>query len=231
MSHTGAVDCCKVCRNIYSKQWRESHPESYARSKALYLKDPKQIENRKQYRLSHKYEQSLRSKAWKENNSERYLKTRRDAYHRNKEKRAAAALAYNERHREDRAANARNYSYLHRAERNAKLRARRLSDPMFRLSRCLRNRIWKALKAKAWEPWSKTAQLIGADYVTVSAWLTDKFTPGMSWGNHGAWHIDHVIPLSSAKTPAEISRLMHYTNLQPLWAAENMGKGGRILER
>ena len=52
----------------------------------------------------------------------------------------------------------------------------------------------------------------------------------MSWENHGihGWHIDHIIPLSSGKTEDEILELFHYTNLQPLWAVDNLKKGGKL---
>ena len=51
----------------------------------------------------------------------------------------------------------------------------------------------------------------------------------MNWDNHGEWHIDHKIPLSSAKTEKELIGLCHYTNLQPLWALDNLKKGNKIL--
>jgi hypothetical protein len=46
----------------------------------------------------------------------------------------------------------------------------------------------------------------------------------MNWNNHGKWHIDHMIPISSAKNEEEVLKLNHYTNLQPLWAKENLIK-------
>jgi hypothetical protein len=53
----------------------------------------------------------------------------------------------------------------------------------------------------------------------------------MNWENYGqfGWHVDHIIPLSSAKTEEEIYKLSHYTNLQPLWAQDNLKKGNKIL--
>jgi hypothetical protein len=49
----------------------------------------------------------------------------------------------------------------------------------------------------------------------------------MTWDNQGKWHIDHIIPLSSGNTEEEIIKLCHYTNLQPLWAIDNMKKGSK----
>ena len=53
----------------------------------------------------------------------------------------------------------------------------------------------------------------------------------MTWKNHTptGWHIDHHTPLASTKTYEDIVRLMHYTNLQPLWSKENIRKGNKIL--
>lgn len=51
----------------------------------------------------------------------------------------------------------------------------------------------------------------------------------MTWNNYGKWHIDHIIPISSAKTEEEVIKLNHYTNLQPLWAKDNLKKGNKII--
>lgn len=51
----------------------------------------------------------------------------------------------------------------------------------------------------------------------------------MNWENYGEWHLDHIIPISYAKTIEDIYKLNHYTNLQPLWASENLSKGNRYI--
>ena len=58
--------------------------------------------------------------------------------------------------------------------------------------------------------------------------LESQFIDGMGWDNRVEWHIDHIIPLSSAKTEDELYRLCHYTNLQPLWAEDNLKKGNKF---
>jgi hypothetical protein len=59
-----------------------------------------------------------------------------------------------------------------------------------------------------------------------------KFKPGMSWDNHGKWHLDHIRPLSSfdLTNREQFLRAAHYTNYQPLWARENMAKGDKVPE-
>jgi hypothetical protein len=51
----------------------------------------------------------------------------------------------------------------------------------------------------------------------------------MNWNNRGlyngtenyGWDLDHIIPLSSAKTEGEVIKLNHYTNIQPLCSYVN----------
>jgi hypothetical protein len=73
--------------------------------------------------------------------------------------------------------------------------------------------------------------IIGCSPEFLKEYLENQFAEGMSWDNHGqySWHIDHIIPLSSAKTDEEIYKLCHYTNLQPLWAEDNLRKSNKIL--
>jgi DNA/RNA endonuclease G (NUC1) len=55
----------------------------------------------------------------------------------------------------------------------------------------------------------------------------------MNWENYGknGWHIDHIIPCASfdLTDPKQQKNCFHYTNLQPLWAADNIRKSDKIL--
>jgi hypothetical protein len=75
----------------------------------------------------------------------------------------------------------------------------------------------------------KTFDIIGCSQEFLKKHLEIQFIEGMSWENQGKWHIDHKIPLSSAKTEEEVYKLCHYTNLQPLWAEDNLKKGSKII--
>jgi len=95
-----------------------------------------------------------------------------------------------------------------------------------RLSCTIRSRIRSALKSKSPKS-NKTRQLIGCDINYLKDWLQGRFKKGMTWGNYGEWHIDHIKPCAAfnlTKTE-EQKRCFHFTNLQPLWKIENLRKG------
>ena len=109
---------------------------------------------------------------------------------------------------------------------NKTLCERKKNDPIFKLKTLYRSKIHKILKTKK----EKTFDLIGCSPIELKSHLENKFTGEMSWENHGqfGWHIDHIIPLSSAKNDEELKKLCHYTNLQPLWWWENLEKRDKI---
>jgi hypothetical protein len=73
--------------------------------------------------------------------------------------------------------------------------------------------------------------MIGCTPQFLKEHLEKQFKDGMNWENYGlyGWHIDHIIPLSSAEDEDGVYKLCHYTNLQPLWAKENLSKGSKII--
>ena len=102
-------------------------------------------------------------------------------------------------------------------------------DPIFRLKKTLRARVYNFLKSKDIIKNNKTFDIVGCTPEFLKEHLETQFKNGMSWENRSEWHIDHIIPLSSAKTEEEVYQLCHYTNLQPLWAEDNLRKSNKIL--
>jgi hypothetical protein len=100
------------------------------------------------------------------------------------------------------------------------------NDPIFRLINSCRSAVNRYLKNKK----DNTMDIIGCSPEFLKEHLEKQFKDGMSWDNHTkyGWHIDHIIPLSSAKTEEEIYELCYYTNLQPLWAVDNLRKKNYI---
>lgn len=105
---------------------------------------------------------------------------------------------------------------------------RKKIDPLFKLKMKLRTKTYQAFKKNFWIKKSSNVDMLGCSFEQAKSHLEDKFYGGMSWENHGEWHIDHIIPLCSAKNTDELEKLFHYTNLQPLWAKDNLHKAGKL---
>jgi hypothetical protein len=106
---------------------------------------------------------------------------------------------------------------------------RKKNDEVFKLLTGMRSRIWKYTKLLNITKKNTTFEIVGCSPQHLKEYLEKQFVPGMSWENRTEWNIDHIIPLSSAKTEEELYKLCHYTNLQPLWAEENLKKSNKIL--
>ena len=104
-------------------------------------------------------------------------------------------------------------------------------NPIYRIISNVRERTKDYLNYKTYNQNSHISDVIGCSPKFLIEYLEQKFKDGMSWDNYGfyGWHIDHKIPLSSAKTEEEVYKLCHYTNLQPLWAEDNLKKGSKII--
>jgi hypothetical protein len=111
------------------------------------------------------------------------------------------------------------------------IKNRRLNDPIFKLIHNVRCRLNQYLKTTGIIKNKRTFDIVGCSPPELKDYLEKKFTEGMSWDRIGKEiHIDHIIPLSSVKTEKEIYKLCHYTNLQPLWAEDNLKKSNKILK-
>lgn len=116
-----------------------------------------------------------------------------------------------------------------KAKKNAKRRERRKSDLCYRISERLRGRIKNLLGRNKPEASSRS---LGCTAKQLLAHLEGLLEPGMSWDNYGfyGWHIDHIIPLSAFDLTDlyQYRKACHYTNLQPMWAKQNLQKGSKI---
>ncbi len=76
----------------------------------------------------------------------------------------------------------------------------------------------------------KYYELIGCTSIELTRHLESLFKPGMTWENYGDWHVDHKTPCRAFDLSVKEERLkcFHYTNLQPLWAAENLAKSDSL---
>lgn len=126
---------------------------------------------------------------------------------------------------------------LHNAKPEVKQRTRERAklrygkDPLYKLVQCYRSRTYKALKNIGFtKAYNRTVDMLGCGWEQLRSHLEDQFDEGMTWDNYGSgWHVDHITPIGSTKSSDGVLKLCHYTNLQPLWAKDNLQKSNKIL--
>ena len=121
------------------------------------------------------------------------------------------------------------YRKNYKPRKREQRKERRNTDPIFNLTNRMRGRLRKYLIILNISKKNKTFEIVGCSPQFLKEHLEKKFVDGMNLENRSEWHIDHKIPLSSAKTEEELYKLCHYTNLQPLWAEENLKKSNKII--
>jgi hypothetical protein len=115
--------------------------------------------------------------------------------------------------------------YKVREYQNEFNRKKRKEFPEYRLKQNVRARVSQYFKVNKLAKLNKTFDMIGISPSELKEYIENMFKDDMSWDNYGKWHVDHIIPLASAKKEIDVIKLCHYTNLQPLWAEENWAKG------
>jgi hypothetical protein len=202
----GRFAVCKECRKkIAHTKWLNNENNIQEKQKK-YLENNKEqrIESQKKYRENNKKKLSFSNKIYYKNNKQRESQRVMDYYYKNKD-------------------------YI--LERNMNYNKKKLNeDGFFRLKFYIRNRIRNFLMIKNITKKNKTFEVVGCTPKFLKEHIEKQFTEGMSWELMGKHiHIDHIIPLSSAKTEEEIYKLCHYSNLQPLWAKDNLKKSYKII--
>ena len=105
------------------------------------------------------------------------------------------------------------------------------NDELFRVMLQMTTKIRKGVLRAARFNSTKIIEHLGCSYKQLREHIERQFSDGMSWENRSRWHIDHITPMSSAKTVEEIYPLFHWTNLRPLWAHDNLSKWAKIPNR
>lgn len=145
-------------------------------------------------------------------------------YRENRDDRRAAMRTYNHRRRSDES-----YRKQDNARIQARKTARERSDPAYRALQSCRRRLYELATQRGFKK-ERTSALLGCSAQHLRNWLEAQFSPGMSWDNHGKWHIDHKRPCASFdfSQPENIRACFHFTNLQPLWAHDNLCKSKKF---
>lgn len=110
-------------------------------------------------------------------------------------------------------------------------RTKKRDDPLYILGHRARRNLRKALASCGTHKTHTTSATLGCSWAYFRDYITELFLPGMSWNNRDQWHLDHIVPQALAKTEQDVRDLNHYTNLRPLWAADNLIKGDSLPPR
>jgi hypothetical protein len=133
---------------------------------------------------------------------------------------------YEQKHHQARSEYRKKYRLENKNKINNYFRIRRKTDIKFRICDALRSGFYKAIKFSLTKKSDHTMNIIGCTINELKIHIESKFQNGMSWDNYGKWHMDHIKPCAAfdLSNPEEQKKCFHYTNLQPLWAKDNMHK-------
>lgn len=206
---------CKSCE----KEYRQNNKDNIKKYLKEYYKSNKEYisKKKKEYEKINKEIISKKKKLYREANKEIIANYRKA----NKEKYSKYNKKYRKKYYKD------NKEKISEYFKNW-LKQKKQTDPLFKLKTNLRTRTYSAFKNKGYSKNTKTHKMLGVDWNIAKQHIERQFTKGMNWSNHGEWHIDHIIPLASANTEQRLKELCHYSNLQPMWASENISKSDKI---
>ena len=209
------------------------------------------LEKGKEYYKNNKDYINKRNKKWAENNKEKVLKYQKEYRKNNAERISIVCKEYRNKHKERKKEIDRKYYEEHKnnidfilkkkekqkeySEKNRnKIRERNKKryneDNIYRLKQQIRHLINQSFNRKGHKKGTKTEKIIGCCYNELMEHLLQTFKNnyGYEWDKKEPVHIDHIIPLATAKTEEEVIKLCHYTNLQLLKAKDNMKKHTKL---
>jgi len=211
---SGLCSQCKDCRKKYNDNNKEKRQKYYEENKELISLKNKiyrcsNKEKLDKYYQKHKKRHNEYSKRWYHSHKESQSKYNKEWREKNKDRHHANYIKWKNK----------NQKYL------KKYRRKRRKQPTVKLIDNVRRRINSMIKNKS----KHSIDYLGIDIKSYKKYLENLFQKGMTWKNYGVkgWHIDHIIPLSSAKNEKELIKLFHYSNTRPLWAKDNLIKSNR----
>lgn len=215
------VAACKDCARIAGIKYREENKDAVRDRKAAYFQSKKEI-------------LVAKGREWRLANPEKQRKYEEEYRAQNREVIRARGVEYFAANKEVHTERVRSYRSRNPdkvAQFNATSYANRSSSPKYRVEAAIRTAVNRTIRLGAKE--SRTFELLGYSSSDLMSHLEKQFLPGMTWENYGDWHIDHEIPLVAHEyetaDDADFKRAWALSNLQPLWAIDNIKKGGRIL--
>lgn len=200
--------------------WRKENKERLNRKSIEWNKNNK--ERLKEYRIGNKEKILKISKQWQKENKERAREIHKQYRERNKEKINKATRLYIKENRE---------KYL---QTRKLYRERKKEDPLYMMTERIRSLIGQSFK-RGKNKMSKnlhTEDILGCSIEYFIDYILTLCPEGICVSDFGRYkyHLDHIIPISSAKNEEDIIKLCHYTNFRPLWWKDNIVKRDKIVD-
>lgn len=149
-------------------------------------------------------------------------------YGRNRETYHAKSRAFEKENPEWQSARNKKYRSENSEKIASRLKTRRETDHLYKTERLIRAAITGAFWRKGFTKKNRVSFILGCDWITFHGHIERQFLKGMTWENRSAWHLDHILPMATARTEADVIALNHFTNLRPLWAIDNLRKSDTI---
>jgi hypothetical protein len=216
---------CKSCYGImyktkYDKEYYENNKERFKENYKNWCEVNDRTEYRKKYWTDNSDFLKVKQKKFRENNKELVAERKRKYYE-------SLSSVKKEELRERKRKN-----YHKNKQKSKKLEyvtEKLKNDDFFKLKFNIRSLIRNSINRKFTTKSKKTIEILGCSFEEFKLHLESQFDEKMNWENQGTyWYLDHIIPISSAKTEEDVYRLNHYTNFQPLYWEDNLKKSNKI---
>ena len=207
----------RLCDNVFTPKKRKDQVFCSTRCCDIQGKEDWKKRNKKKYLLSER--KRKKNKYANDKNYSKKIKLRSKKNYHNLSDDEKFDRNKRNRERED-PIKRRKYFSAYQKNRNKE-------DINHRLAGSLRARLRAAIKANKATKSFRTMELVGCTIKELKIHLESKFLKGMNWKNYGKWHIDHHTPVVEFNLSKieEQKKCFHYSNLQPLWATQNLRKG------
>lgn len=220
---TNGCRSCYTCKLNYLKQWRVQN-RSYIKK------------YNKTYKTTHKIKLNAQRMQNYYNNIDKERTQHREWCEKNKQHVKKYSKKYYDKNTDALRLKTREYYKINKKEIIARTTERFYknyhSNIQLKLRVTLRTRLGAALRKIDRKAGSAVKDL-GCSIGEFKLYIENYFPlyPGMSWANYGpAWHLDHFLPLAhfDLTEREQFLEAFHYTNIQPLWAQDNLKKNRRM---
>ena len=219
----------KEREKAYQKAYREANKYKIKTCQKIWyeVNKNKVLDRQKDWNESNKVKRKIYQKDWNESNKDK----RKVYYESNKNEIRVKQKVYNNINKKKIKLQKKAYREVNKDKLNSYSRNKRKTDIQYKLRHNLRTRLGDAIRCN--QKVGSAVKDLGCTIEELKSYLESKFQPGMTWNNWtvDGWHIDHIKPLASFDLTDrnQLLEACHYTNLQPMWAKDNLIKSDKLI--